>query len=101
MLFLVAQVCGTDIVTYDNICILRSTSASVRLDFKGECLGQEGDSVEDICNLVARSGVCQHNTTNCKNLVQPIDGCCPVCGNVYTQSYTNICYVRTIYSMIQ
>lgn len=75
-----SQVCGTDMVTYNHICVLRSMSSNARPDYEGECMGEEGDSFEDICNRVSEKGVCRYNSNNCKKLVLPNDGCCPVCG---------------------
>ena len=74
--------CGTDGVTYDNICILRSTSANARLDYTGDCVNEDGNSVESICERVRQENRCSYSTANCSYLVQPKpeEGCCPICG---------------------
>ena len=74
------QVCGTDGLTYENICILRSTSANTRLDYRGPCAGTTGETMEAICERVVGENRCAYNSTNCQFLVMPEDGCCPICG---------------------
>ncbi len=69
-------------MTYDNICALRSLAGNTRLDYRGECVSREGATVEDICSQVVGEKRCQFNASNCKRLVQPGDGCCPVCGKL-------------------
>lgn len=76
------QVCGTDRVTYSNICELRSQSGNARMDHMGRC--DEGsnrtETVDDMCDRVRRSGRCAYTRENCSHRVQPEEGCCPVCG---------------------
>ena len=35
---------------------------------------------EDNCTNVRDTGRCTHNDDNCDTIVQPRDGCCPICG---------------------
>lgn len=79
MLYL-KKVCGSDGETYDNICVLRSRGSNVRLDYFGECLNEEGVSTEEACDRVMKRQLCKFNSDNCRSLIQPADGCCPVCG---------------------
>ena len=73
--------CGTDGVTYDNICALRSTAANVRADYMGECVDPtEGETVEAVCERVRQDDRCTYNSDNCDFPVEPEDGCCPICG---------------------
>lgn len=74
------QVCGTDGVTYENICVLRSLSANARVDYRGECISDDELTVEEYCQAVIDQDFCQYSTENCDQLVQPSVGCCPVCG---------------------
>ena len=47
--------------------------------------------ISDICQRLRRSGRCG-DVSNCSSVVQPEDGCCPVCGestdlNVTSEKY--------------
>ena len=75
------QVCGGDGVTYKNLCVLQS-QANTRLDYRGEC-GGRNVSREQHCQNIRNSNRCIHNSNNCQQLVQPGDGCCPICGKCY------------------
>lgn len=80
--FIIIQVCGTDGVTYENVCILRAQSANARLDYYGECETGPGDSREEICERVTSKNRCIYNTSNCRYLVTPEEGCCALCGEL-------------------
>lgn len=74
------QVCGTDGVTYENICELRTQSANARIDYRGECIDTGEDAAGDVCDLVRSSGRCTALPDDCTSPVSPGDGCCPICG---------------------
>ena len=74
------QVCGSDGVTYNNVCELRSQSANALVDYYGQCEDQPGDTPEEVCTRVSRLRTCIYNTSNCKRLVKPEQGCCSLCG---------------------
>ena len=80
MWFVSQQVCGTDGVTYNNTCELRAQSANARVDYRGACMDAGATTrVSDICQRLRRSGRCG-DVSDCSSVVQPEDGCCPVCG---------------------
>ncbi len=87
--------CGTDGVTYDNICVMQS-QAVTRMDY-GDCGSENGRSLDEHCERVRDTSRCLHNSTNCRHLVQPEDGCCPVCGEVFNTTDTPpyLCVVTT------
>ena len=76
--------CGTDGVTYENICVQRTRSGNARVDYRGPCVDDDDDNNnrtrDDICKIVRRKGLCTYNSNNCRYLVRPVLGCCPVCG---------------------
>ena len=76
----ILQVCGTDGVTYENICELRTQSNNARLDYRGRCVDDDDSTAGQVCRRVIMSGRCRFNTSNCPCLVRPVVGCCPVCG---------------------
>ena len=77
----ILQVCGTDGVTYNSTCSMRSLSANTRVDYLGECLKlSQNNTIENICESVQEQGKCPHNSTTCRRLAEPQEGCCPVCG---------------------
>ena len=79
------QVCGSDGITYENVCLLRSQSGGVRVDYRGAC--EEGDnqtSVSRICEIVEEKGLCADRNSTCRFLVRPSVGCCPICGECVT-----------------
>jgi hypothetical protein len=71
-------VCGSDGLTYSNVCELEN-QASVRVDYRGQCVSN-ASSLEELCEQVTSGGRCQASQRNCSRLVFPEDGCCPVCG---------------------
>ena len=80
-LYNVMQVYGSDGVTYDNVCTLRAQSANARVDYGGECEELSGESPEKICVRVSQVKRCIYNSSNCRHLVRPEEGCCALCGN--------------------
>ena len=80
------QVCGTDGVTYENVCVLRSQSGNARMDYYGECDVDEEDpqeTPEGVCQRVSRVRRCVYNISNCRHLVRPEEGCCALCGELF------------------
>ena len=71
--------CGTDGVTYENICVLRGRS-SARLDYEGECHPDSESPVDELCVRVSRARRCAYNESNCRHMVRPEEGCCALCG---------------------
>ena len=67
-------------MTYDNVCVLRAQSSNARVDYSGGCVESSGANREEICGRVDRLGRCRFNTSNCRSLVSPEEGCCPLCG---------------------
>ena len=91
------QVCGSDGVTYPSVCVLR-TQGVARVDYSGSCDYDQQTSLEEHCESIRRTGRCQ-NVTKCPNLVQPQDGCCPICGGSvvrwnFSTSNTLQCFLR-------
>ena len=49
------------------------------MDYRGPC--EEEETPRRICDAVNRGERCGvRNITNCRYLVKPSDGCCPICG---------------------
>ena len=71
------QVCGTDGLTYNNLCELQN-QAAVRVDYPGTCVAN-GTNLEVLCEQVISEGRCTIKE-NCRKVVLPEDGCCPICG---------------------
>ena len=84
----ILQVCGTDGVTYENICELRTQSNNARLDYRGRCVDDDNSTAGQVCRRVIMSGRCRFNTSNCPCLVRPVVGCCPVCGKLQLEFVT-------------
>ena len=75
------QVCGTDGVTYNSTCHLRTQSANAQVDYRGMCMEDGEDrSLRDICRRVREAGRCDNNEDTCERRVRSRDSCCPVCG---------------------
>ena len=75
------QVCGTDGVTYNSICHLRSQSANAQVDYKGAC--EDGDDKKpwEICRSIKdEKKLCEDTQETCTRRVLSKDGCCPICG---------------------
>lgn len=72
--------CGTDGVTYDNVCQMKLWAVNARVDYRGPCVEvREEDIIEDICDKVTNEKKCRE-LRDCNNVIQPADGCCPKCG---------------------
>ncbi len=82
--------CGTDGVTYDNICVIQS-QAVTRMDYWGDCGSENGCSLDEHCKRVRDTSRCLHNSTNCRHLVQPEDGCCLICVCVCDMRVCDVC----------
>lgn len=80
--FLCIQVCGTDGVTYNSTCHLRTHSANAQVDYRGECEDtNDGKNVQEICRRVREDRErCENTQETCQQRVMSRDGCCPVCG---------------------
>lgn len=80
------QVCGTDGVTYSNICELQAQSANARVDYRGECTETTTDGLLGArCKKVRANGKCM-DVSDCKTVIRPRDGCCPICGMLLNTS---------------
>ena len=63
--------CGTDGLTYENICTLRS-QLGVHLDYEAQCVS---------CDLVVGDDIlCEFDSLNCEVLAESDGACCPICG---------------------
>ena len=52
------------------------------MDYRGPC--EEEESPRRICDAVNRGRRCEvRNNTDCRFIVQPSDGCCPICGKLF------------------
>ena len=86
----IIQVCGTDGITYENVCILRSQSSGVRVDYRGSCVDNDGETVSSICEAVRNRGLCTASNSTCQTLVAPVTGCCPICGERFNYCFYSI-----------
>ena len=86
----IIQVCGTDGITYENVCILRSQSSGVRVDYRGSCVDDDGETVSSICEAVRNRGLCTASNSTCQTLVAPVTGCCPICGERFNYCFYSI-----------
>ena len=90
---IILQVCGTDKVTYDSSCHLRTLSANARVDHTGAC-------EEDTTGMMTGMQLCDKTRTDnrcpradCMTRVMPREGCCPICGeSMCTKSPVNHFY---------
>ena len=75
------QVCGTDGVTYESTCHLRSQSANAQVDYRGACIDDEGSRPWELCRKIRNErNLCEDTKDRCTRRVLPKDGCCPICG---------------------
>ena len=80
-------------MTYENICLLRSQSGNGRVDYSGDCLSVPGaPSVEAVCSNIREKARCRFTAENCRNLVIPEEGCCPICGKLLQTSSLTQCF---------
>ena len=90
-----SQVCGTDGITYDNQCLLKSRSFGARRDYRGECEPDDGDD-DGLCVRVSRARRCAYNASNCRRRVRPEEGCCALCGTWMENK--NVCNHHSYYA---
>ena len=84
-------------MTYENICLLRSQSGNARVDYRGNCESVPSDaSVEEACSNIREKARCQFTRQNCRRLVRPEEGCCPICGKQLNTIHTG----SMLFSMI-
>ena len=77
------QVCGTDGVSYNSSCHLRTQSANAQVDYRGECVEDTDEDIDvrEICRRVREdTDRCENTREACQRRVMSRDGCCPVCG---------------------
>ena len=84
------QVCGTDGVTYESICHLRSQSANAQVDYRGACVDEDDSRPWEICRNIRNNRhpqQCENTQESCPRRVLSKDACCPVCGTFYYYYY--------------
>ena len=76
------QICGTDRVTYESVCHLRSQLANAQVDYRGVCVNEDGSRPWELCRDIRNSRrLCEDTQETCK------DGCCPICGMLMSTGY--------------
>ncbi len=69
------------------------------MDYTGQCVylrNEESYSQDQVCAIL-RENYCS-NVTGCSKIIQPLDGCCPICGefNVAINNYSIATQLRQV-----